>query len=175
MSESMRTREVVSRRGFLKTAAVGAAVTAAPISASELAAQETGGNASAPVISRPGQTGELSTVAEASIVAYPGSDFMVDVLKSLGFDYIFAVPANTFLGLQESLINYGGNSAPEFITATNEDLAAGMAHGYAKIEGKPALIACHASVGTQHATMGIYDAFCDRAPMMVILGNALDA
>jgi len=64
---------------------------------------------------------------------------------------------------------------PEFITATNEDLAAGMAHGYAKIEGKPALTACHGTVGTQHATMGIYDCFCDRAPMFVIIGNHLDA
>ena len=61
------------------------------------------------------------------------------------------------------------------LLATNEDLAAAMCHGYAKIEGKPALTACHASVGTQHATMGIYDAFCDRAPMFVIIGNELDA
>ncbi len=50
-----------------------------------------------------------------------------------------------------------------------------MAHGYAKIEGKPALIGTHSTVGTQHATMGIYDAFCDRAPMFVIIGNELDA
>ena len=108
-------------------------------------------------------------------MTHPGSDFMVDVLKSLKFEYLFAVPGNTFLALQESFVNYGGNTAPKFITVTNEDLSAGMAHGYAKIEGRPALIACHSSVGTQHATMGIYDAFCDRAPMFVILGNLLDA
>lgn len=175
MSKRKRHIEAVSRRGFLKTTAVGAVATVAPTMAAGRAPQDTQANASAPVVSRAGPVVEMPPVVEASITVNPGSDFMVDVLKSLGFDYIFAVPANTFLPLQESIINYGGNSAPEFITATNEDLAAGMAHGYAKIEGRPALIACHASVGTQHATMGIYDAFCDRAPMMVILGNELDA
>ncbi len=170
------TEESVSRRGFLKAAtASAAAATVAATTAAGAAAQHAAADPPAAVASRDGAAGGLPPVAEAPIIARPGSDFMVDVLKSLGFEYIFAVPANTFLPLQESIINYGGNSAPEFITATNEDLSAGMAHGYAKIEGRPALIACHASVGTQHATMGIYNAFCDRAPMFAILGNELDA
>lgn len=181
--ESKAADETVSRRGFLKVATASAAATVAATASAAAAAttpaQATqpaaAGDAPARVAPRPDSGVEMQPVAEASIVARPGSDFMVDVLKSLGFEYIFAVPANTFLPLQESLINYGGNSAPEFITATNEDLSAGMAHGYAKIEGRPALIACHASVGTQHATMGIYNAFCDREPMVIILGNELDA
>ncbi|MGH8149273.1 MAG: thiamine pyrophosphate-binding protein [Steroidobacteraceae bacterium] len=165
--------ETVSRRGFLRVATASAAATVAASTTAAVAAQEP---ANGPVAaSPPDPATAMPPVAEAPVVSRPGSDFMVDVLKSLGFEYIFAVPANTFLPLQESIINYGGNSAPEFITATNEDLAAGMAHGYAKIEGRPALIACHASVGTQHATMGIYNAFCDREPMVIILGNELDA
>lgn len=173
-NKSKRTCETVSRRGFLRVATASAAATVAASATAVAAAQDTS-NTPAPVPSHPGPTVEMPSDAEAPVISRPGSDFMVDVLKSLGFEYIFAVPANTFLPLQESIINYGGNSAPEFITATNEDLSAGMAHGYAKIEGRPALIACHASVGTQHATMGIYNAFCDREPMVIILGNELDA
>ncbi|PYS31985.1 MAG: thiamine pyrophosphate-binding protein, partial [Acidobacteria bacterium] len=65
-------------------------------------------------------------------------------------------------------------AATKIRKATNEDLAAAMAHGYAKIEGKPALVGCHGTVGAQHATMGVYDAFCDRVPMVMILGNIFD-
>jgi acetolactate synthase I/II/III large subunit len=174
-NEPKDTREIVSRRGFLKVAAVSAAATTVAASTTATAGANNTVADPAPAASHPDLTVGTPPVAEAPIISHPGSDFMVDVLKSLGFEYIFAVPANTFLPLQESIINYGGNSAPEFITATNEDLSAGMAHGYAKIEGRPALIACHSSVGTQHATMGIYNAFCDREPMFVILGNELDA
>src|SRR6266446_6144060 len=87
---------------------------------------------------------------------------------------MFGVPANTYMSLQESIVNYGKNKDPEFILATNEDLAAAMAHGYAKIAGKPAMVGCHGTVGAQHATMGIYDAFCDRVPVVMILGNIFD-
>jgi acetolactate synthase-1/2/3 large subunit len=165
----------VSRRGFLKVATAGAAATVAASTSAVVDAQSAAERPPGSLAPRREAAIAMQPVAEAPIISRPGSDFMVDVLKSIGFEYIFAVPANTFLPLQESLINYGGNSAPEFITATNEDLSAGMAHGYAKIEGRPALIACHASVGTQHATMGIYNAFCDREPMVIILGNELDA
>ncbi len=104
-----------------------------------------------------------------------GSDFMVDVIKSLGFEYIASNPGSSFRGLQESLINYGGNVAPEFITCCHEESAAAMAHGYAKIEGKPMAVLVHSDVGLQHASMAIFNAYCDRAPMYVIVGNTLDA
>src|SRR6185503_5332632 len=145
----------MDRRDFLRTAAAGAAAAVTP--AASAAAQQ-----SAP-------SGEATTIGR------PGSDFMVDVLKSLDFEYCFSNPANTFRSLHESLVNYGGNTAPEFITCTHEEIAAAMAHGYAKIEGKPALVAVHGTVGTQHASMGVYDAFCDRVPVYLILGNHLDA
>ncbi len=104
-----------------------------------------------------------------------GSDFMVDVLKSLGFEYLFANPGSSFRGLHESIINYGANQNPEFITCCHEESAVAMAHGYSKIEGKPALVFAHGTVGLQHATMAIYNAFCDRAPVYVIVGNTIDA
>jgi thiamine pyrophosphate-dependent acetolactate synthase large subunit-like protein len=104
-----------------------------------------------------------------------GSDFMVDVIKSLGFEYIFANPGSSFRGLQESVVNYGGNSKPEFITCCHEESSVGMAHGYAKIEGKPVCVFAHGTVGLQHASMAIYNAYCDRAPVFVVVGNTLDA
>ena len=104
----------------------------------------------------------------------PGSDFMVDVIKSLGFDYVCANPGSSFRSLHESLLNYGGNKSPEFITCCHEESSVAMAHGYFKIEGKPLLVLAHGTVGLQHASMAIYNAWCDRVPVFIILGNTLD-
>src|SRR5213593_3155428 len=165
----------VDRRHFLKTAAASAALVASkPRTARAQQPAPASRNASAPILARPAPA-PAGVVDEAATIDRPGSDFMVDVIKSLGFEYMFGVPANTYMSLQESIVNYGRNKDPEFILATNEDLAAAMAHGYAKIAGKPALIGCHGTVGAQHATMGVYDAFCDRVPMVMILGNIFDA
>jgi acetolactate synthase-1/2/3 large subunit len=104
-----------------------------------------------------------------------GSDFMVDVIKSLKIEYIYSNPASSFRGLHESLINYGKNSAPEFITCTHEESSVAMAHGYAKASGKPQMMLCHGTVGLQHAAMAVYNAWCDRAPVILVGGNDLDA
>ena len=104
-----------------------------------------------------------------------GSDFMVDVIKSLGFEYVCANPGSSFRGLHESVINYGGNKSPEFITCCHEESSVAMAHGYAKIEGKPMLVFAHGTVGLQHASMAIYNAYCDRVPVYMIVGNTIDA
>ena len=104
----------------------------------------------------------------------PGSDFMVDVIKSLGIEYCAANPGSSFRGLHESIINYGGNRNPELITCLHEESSAAMAHGYAKIEGKPMMIMAHGTVGLQHASMAIYNAYADRVPMYIVLGNILD-
>jgi acetolactate synthase-1/2/3 large subunit len=167
----------VGRRNFLKGAAAGAALAVTtPGAAAAQQTVPTPRNASAPILARPAAApAAFPAVDEAKTVDRPGSDFMVDVIKSLGFEYMFGVPANTYMSLQESIVNYGRNQNPEFILATNEDLAAAMAHGYAKVAGKPALVGCHGTVGAQHATMGVYDAFCDRVPMVMILGNIFDA
>ncbi len=105
----------------------------------------------------------------------PASDFMVDVIKSLDIDYLPCNPAQSFRGLHESLINYGGNKKPEFLTCTHEEAAVAMAHGYFKISGKPLLVLCHGTVGLQHAAMAIYNAWCDRVPVIVMGGTDLDA
>src|ERR1043165_7316741 len=105
----------------------------------------------------------------------PGSDFMVDVIKSLDIDYVASNPASSFRGLHESLLTYGGNKKPEFLTCLHEESSVGIAHGYVKITGKPLLVLCHGTVGLQHAAMAIYNAWCDRVPVIVMGGNDLDA
>src|SRR4051794_573647 len=117
-----------------------------------------------------GSPGELPRVA-----GWPRSDVMVDVIKSLGIDYVPSNPASSFRGLHESLLTYGGNKKPEFITCMHEESSVGIAHGYFKIAGKPLIVLCHGTVGLQHATMAIYNAWCDRVPIIVMGGNDLDA
>ena len=90
---------------------------------------------------------------------------MVDVIKTLDIKYLPANCASSYRGIHESLINYGGNKMPEFLTCTHEESAIGMAHGYFKVTGKPLMSLCHGTVGLQHATMGIYNAWCDRVPV----------
>jgi thiamine pyrophosphate-dependent acetolactate synthase large subunit-like protein len=104
-----------------------------------------------------------------------GADFMVDVLKSLKLPYIFANPGSSFRGLQESVINYGENRAPEFLTCMHEESSVAMAHGYAKAAGMPAAVFVHGTVGTQHAAMALYNAWCDRVPVITVLGNTVNA
>lgn len=133
-----------------------------PTSAAPAAPAARSGAAAAPVAAPVGQ------------VLHPGSDFMVDVIKSLGITYVASNPAHSFRGLHESLINYGGNR-PEFLLCLHEEIAVAMAHGYYKISGKPMIALMHSSVGLQHAAMAIYNAWCDRVPVIVMGGNEQDA
>ena len=100
---------------------------------------------------------------------------MLDVIKSLDIKYIPSNAASSFRALHESIIDYGGNSKPEFLNCLHEESAVAMAHGYFKITGKPLLTLCHGTVGLQHASMAIYNAWCDRVPVIVVGGNDLDA
>ena len=63
---------------------------------------------------------------------------------------------------------------PELLTCCHEESSVAMAHGYAKIEGKPMMIMAHGTVGLQHASMAIYNAYADRVPVYIVLGNVAD-
>jgi acetolactate synthase I/II/III large subunit len=97
-----------------------------------------------------------------------GSDLVVDLLRAVGVEYVALNPGATFRGLHDSLVNYGGNRAPELILTTHEEIAVGLAHGYAKARGRPMAAVVHDIVGLQHASMAIFNAFCDRAPILVL-------
>jgi thiamine pyrophosphate-dependent acetolactate synthase large subunit-like protein len=175
-------RPEVSRRKFLAGVAVAGAATTVASPAATAATQAPVPNAAVP--RRPSAlpptmqvaAAETATPKELSRVkGVPGSDFMVDVIKTLDIKYLPSNPASSFRGLHESLINYGGNKMPEFLTCMHEESAVGMAHGYFKAAGKPLMTLCHGTVGLQHASMAIYNAWCDRVPVIVVGGNDLDA
>src|ERR1700693_6348407 len=167
-----RTKPVVDRRNFLKGAAVGAAALAA-VPGSIVAEPAEMKRTVPPPMSAAAEV-EVPSGAEVLTADRTGSDFMVDVIKSLGFEYVCANPGSSFRGLHESIINYGGNKSPEFITCCHEESSVAMAHGYYKVEGKPLAVFAHGTVGVQHAAMAIYNAYYDRVPVYVILGNIID-
>ncbi len=161
------------RRQFLKgVVAAGGATVAIPKTASAQASQPPKANAPTPTAATQTKERERPPEVERLTTEKTGSDFMVDVCKTLSLDYIAACPGSTFRGLQESFINYGANKRPEWLTCLHEEVSVGMAHGYAKVAGKPMAAIMHGTVGTQHAAMAIYNAYCDRVPMMLFTGNA---
>jgi thiamine pyrophosphate-dependent acetolactate synthase large subunit-like protein len=163
----------VGRRNFLKGTVGGAAALAA--ASHPAPAQEPEPEARPATAAVLPQERDPAPSVEVLTADHPGSDFMVDVFKAIGFDYIFANPGSSFRGLHESMVNYGGNKSPEFITCCHEESSVAMAHGYAKIEGRPALVFAHGTVGLQHASMAVYNAYVDRAPVMMVIGNTVDA
>ncbi len=100
-----------------------------------------------------------------------GSDVVVDLLKAFEFEYIAINPGATFRGLHDSLVNYGGNHAPEIILCNHEEICVALAHGYARAKGRPMAAAVHNIVGLQHASMAIYNAWADRLPVIVLGGT----
>jgi acetolactate synthase-1/2/3 large subunit len=175
----------LERRKFLKKGALaGAALVGAPAAAAAQGTPTTAAGAGGAATPAAQPAAPLTHAVESAAPAdvhvlgdneRAGSDFMIDVFKSLGFEYFFANPGSSFRGLHESLINYGGNKNPELITCCHEESAVAMAHGYFKAAGKPIAVMAHGTVGLQHASMAIYNAWCDRVPVYVILGNHADA
>ena len=169
----MPEKRSVDRRDFLKSAAVTGAAALAPVANVAGAPQTaTPTQATAPT---PPRESDPPAGVEVLTTDRPGGDFMVDVIKSLDFEYVAANPGSSFRGIHESIVNYGGNTAPEFLTCCHEESSVAMAHGYFKAEGKPMAVLCHGTVGMQHAAMAIYNAYCDRVPVYIMAGNTLDA
>src|SRR5437879_6743198 len=167
-------KSLVDRRRFLKGAAVGGVATLVA-STGVAGAQQSMVARCATVPPIPPK--EVDPSAEVNVLTADrtGSDFMVDVIKALGFEYVAANPGSSFRALHESLVNYGGNKNPEFITCCHEESSVALAQGYSAVEGKPMLVLAHSTVGLQHASMGIYNAWAGRAPIFIILGNTVDA
>lgn len=173
-------RPNLDRRKFLTAAAVaGAAGAVSPGEARAAAPAEAPQHV--PSALPPSERDAAAETDVPNIAPYstehrrPGSDFMVDVIKSLQIKYLPANPASSYRALHESLIDYGKNTMPEFLTCTHEEVGVGIAHGYYKVANKPLMTTCHGTVGLMHATMNVYNAFCDHAPVIVIAGNDLDA
>jgi thiamine pyrophosphate-dependent acetolactate synthase large subunit-like protein len=108
-----------------------------------------------------------------------GSDEIVALLRELAFDYVALVPGSSFRGLHDSIVNYATADAggdPRMLLCLHEEHAVAIAHGFAKVAERPLLVALHSNVGIMHASMAMFNAFCDRAPIVILGGTGpLDA
>lgn len=162
-----------SRRLLLQGGALGAGAAALPPAVAQAAPRAT--VAATPRPNEAMESGQDALVADPMTQEDCGADYMTDVIKALDIPFVATNPASSFRGLHESLVNHGGNVAPEVLTVTHEEIGVAMAHGYAKIADKPLAVMVHGTVGLQHASMAIYNAYCDRAPVIVMGGNTLEA
>jgi thiamine pyrophosphate-dependent acetolactate synthase large subunit-like protein len=99
-----------------------------------------------------------------------GSDAIADMLRALDVEFVALTPGASFRGLHDSLVNHLGNARPRMLLAVHEETAVAIAHGYARVTGRPMAVALHANVGLMHATMAIFNAWCDRMPMLLLGG-----
>src|SRR5580698_10406298 len=110
---------------------------------------------------------ERPTPAGANAPGF-GSDVIAEALRSLDIPYIALTPGASYRGLHDSIVNYLGNSSPQMLLCLHEEAAVAIAHGYAKVTGKAMAAAVHSNVGLLHASMAMFNAWCDRMPMLVL-------
>ncbi len=175
MSKRRQTADS-SRRNFLKGAGLAGAAAAVTAPGAAVALSAAPLEKAKAKLPGPMQTA-VETLAPAKDPVNQtssGGDYMADVINSLGIEYFSINCASSYRGLHEAIINHSNNK-PEILTCVHEDIAVHMAQGYAKIEGKPMAMGCHGVVGLQHATMAMYNAWCDRVPVLVFGGNIMEA
>ena len=114
------------------------------------------------------QTGSLGKGTPSN--ALFGSDVMVDILRALDIKYIALNPGASYRGLHDSLVNYG-DGGPEMLMCSHEEIAVAIANGYGRVMGKPMATGLHNVVGLQHAAMAIFNAWCDRTPILNLGGG----
>jgi len=100
-----------------------------------------------------------------------GSDAVAALLRELDLKYAALVPGASYRGLHDSIVNYLGNENPEMLLCLHEEHTVAIAHGWAKVTGKPMLAIVHSNVGIMHASMAIFNAWCDRAPVLIVGAN----
>jgi len=97
-----------------------------------------------------------------------GSDPIAAMLRALEIPYISLVPGATYRGLHDSIVNYLGNRAPQMVLSIHEENAIAVAHGYAKVTDRMIAAAVHANIGLLRTPMAVYNAWCDRAPILML-------
>jgi thiamine pyrophosphate-dependent acetolactate synthase large subunit-like protein len=100
-----------------------------------------------------------------------GSDAVAALLREFDLKYAALLPGASYRGLHDSIVNFLGNENPEMLLCLHEEHTVALAHGYAKVTGKPMLAIVHSNVGLMHATMAIFNAFCDRVPVLILGAN----
>jgi len=96
-----------------------------------------------------------------------GSDMVAEAIRNVDLEYVALNPGASFRGLHDSLVNHNGNRRPQMLLCLHEENAVSIAHGYAKVRNRPMGVVLHSNVGLLHGSMGIFNAWCDRVPMLV--------
>jgi len=96
-----------------------------------------------------------------------GSDVVAETTRRLNLKYIALVPGASYRGFHDSIVNYLGNENPQMVICLHEEHAVSIADGYGKVTETPMGVALHANVGLMHAAMPIFNAWCDRTPMII--------
>jgi thiamine pyrophosphate-dependent acetolactate synthase large subunit-like protein len=107
-------------------------------------------------------------VPSGATAAAFGSDVVAETLRALRIPYIALNPGASYRGLHDSIVNFLGNEQPQILLCLHEESAVAIAHGYAKVTGRAMAAAVHSNVGLLHATMAIFNAWCDRMPIVVL-------
>ena len=97
-----------------------------------------------------------------------GSDAIAAMLRALDIPYLALNPGASYRGLHDSIVNYLGNERPQMLLCLHEEAAVAIAHGYAKASGKMMGVVLHSNVGLMHGSMAIFNAWCDRMPMLIL-------
>src|SRR3954469_3716733 len=88
------------------------------------------------------------------------------MLRALDIPYLALNPGASYRGLHDSIVNYLGNDKPQMLLCLHEESAVAIAHGYARAAERSMGVVLHSNVGLMHGTMAIFNAWCDRVPML---------
>jgi acetolactate synthase-1/2/3 large subunit len=91
----------------------------------------------------------------------------------MGVDRIFASPGSEWSPVWEALAEPQSESIPFYVSTRHEEIAVGMASGYAKATGKLPAVMIHTTVGSLHATMALRGALHEQIPMVVLTGESV--
>src|SRR6266699_5314937 len=97
-----------------------------------------------------------------------GSDAIAAMLRALDIPYLALTPGASYRGLHDSIVNYLGNTRPQMLLCLHEESAVAIAQGYAKTSGTMMGAVVHSNVGLMHASMAIFNAWCDRMPVLIL-------
>ncbi len=113
-------------------------------------------------------TAALERPEPSGTAGFWASDVVADMLRKLDIPFVALNPGASFRGLHDSLVNHAGNADPQMLLCLHEEHAIAIAHGWAKVTERPMGAIVHSNVGLMHATMAIFNAWCDRVPMLVL-------
>ena len=102
-----------------------------------------------------------------------GAEAMLRLLWGMGVERIFASPGSEWAPVWEALANPELKDKPTYLSARHEEIAVGMASGYAKSTGKLPAVMVHTAVGSLHASMALRGALHENVPMVVLTGESI--